>query len=382
MLFYIDRTVAEELGKRELSEQEQAFFVDLASACRQGKCFLSGDVESLSLLAKHLESLSGNIYLYAKGKRAEHGALMQAVSTVFVLTFAEDPSLDSLPSVLKSGGKCSFLSISKSISSGWQLNNECCLLAENLTDSKFYKLLAEHYCANQNIRGVRLAFHRELGAGDTIRDVLHKCVAEEKMPTLCIVDSDQKYGKTKEFPNDPKKGDTLKRVAAVAKELGKDFSVPPFSLYPLHVHEVENLIPIQILKELAGKYPEMEKGLEMLEKLKQIDGGESLLYYDLKLGFPFMKTKPQRAYWLEKMLRLGGTEEDMPPETKEAGYTQAPPFFPPVCNNKLLERSIALLREHEKAAQEICVDEHLAELWVHIGVIMLTWGCANMPQSA
>lgn len=377
MLFYIDRTVAEELGKRELSKQEQAFFADLASACRQGKCFLSGDVESLSLLAKHLESLSGNIYLYAKGKRAEHGALMQAVSTVFVLTFAEDPSLDSLPSVLKSDGKCSFLSISRSISNGWQLNNECCLLAENLTDSKFYKLLAEHYCASQNIRGVRLAFHRELGAGDTIRDVLHKCVAEEKMPTLCIVDSDQKHGRTREYPNEPGKGGTLRHVADMAQELEKDSSLPPFFLYSLPVHEVENLIPMQILTELAKKSPEMTKGLEMLRKLGKIDGGEPLLYYDLKLGFPFMKTKPQRAYWLEKMLRLGGTEEDMPPETKEAGKIQTYMFFPPVGNNRLLERSLELL-----TTQEICVDEPLAELWGHIGVMMLTWGCANMPQSA
>lgn len=380
MLFYIDRTVAEELDKRKLSEQEQVFFSDLASACRQGKCFLSGDVESLSRLAEHLESLSRSIYLYAAGNRAEHGALMRAVSKVFVLTFAENPSLDSLPSVLRPDGKCFFLSIPKSISNRWRLSNECCLLAENLTDSKFYQWVADYYCAEKNICGVNLSFHCELGAGNTICDVLYKCVAEEKVPTICIVDSDQKHGRSRKFRNAPKKGDTLKRAEAMEKKLRKDSSVPPFFLCPLPVHEVENLIPTQILTELSGKYPEMKKGLERLEELKQVDEGEPLLYYDLKLGFPFMKTKPQRAYWLEKMLRLDGAEEDMPPETKEAGAAQDSMFFPPVCNNKLLERSVELLSK--KAAQEIRVDKHLAELWVNIGVMMLTWGCASAPQSA
>lgn len=74
---------------------------------------------------------------------------------------------------------------------------------------------------------------------------------------------------------------------------------------------------MQILKEQVDECPEMEQGLKMLESLAHTDQGKPLLYYDLKLGFPFIKDGPQRAYWMEIMQILGGTVHNMPPKAKK-----------------------------------------------------------------
>lgn len=208
--------------------------------------------------------------------------------------------------------------------------------------------------------------------------------SKSKMPTLCIVDSDRKYGETKKYQSEPESGSTWTRVRKKEKDLKQIPLLPPFSVYPLHVHEVENLIPTQALSELVGQdetlQVSMQPGLNMLEKLKTIDDGKPLLYYDMKKGFPYMKTEPQREYWFNIIKSLGGTERDLPPVTKEEGKNPATIFFPPVCNNKLLERTIKLL--NGRINQEMHMDDCLAELWNEIGLLMLTWGCANLPQSA
>ena len=37
--------------------------------------------------------------------------------------------------------------------------------------------------------------------------------------------------------------------------------------------------------------------MERVMQLQNVKGGEPLLYYDYKEGFPSIKNAPQRAYW-------------------------------------------------------------------------------------
>ena len=180
MLFYIDRTVSEELAQRGMTEEECCFFGDLARACQRGDCFLSGDVDSLYCLSDNPEQPFRSFYRVIREKRAEHRAIMQAVSTVFVLTFAKKPSSKQLPSFLRENENWMFLCVSDCISNHFRLDVNCRLLTENLDDANFYEIIAERYRLQKGFHGIRLSFYEEHGGGDPICNVLEKCVASQK----------------------------------------------------------------------------------------------------------------------------------------------------------------------------------------------------------
>ena len=354
-----------------MTDDETYFFVDMASSCRNGQCYLCGDIKSLKILSEQLHPPASNIYNALLSKYAESKSIMNIISKVFVITMNINLSFEHLPDVLKSTDKHDFILIDDAID--WKINEACCLLAENLEDCEFYNLIAQ----TQNSYGINIKFHYENGGGSTTSDVLYKCVAKEKVPTLCIIDSDQKYGATKSFF--PPKGDTLKRVIDIGKKLKPENSSPPHCIFPLNVHEIENLIPISILQKLKDKYPNMESGLNLLIELTKIDNGTPILYYDMKTGFPFIKEDAQRAYWKEILIQLGGTiESDMPPNDKTADKSL---FFPPLCNSSLLKQVNIFIKEN-CLNKKFQVDDYLTSYWTEIKEVILTWGCASNPMYA
>lgn len=316
----------------------------------------------------------------------ESGAAMCAVRQVFVLSYLEKPDPASLPALLQTEGKCRFIPIPTAVQEKWRLDGECCLLMENLEDGNFYHFIARHYCWNQNIPIRRIHFHSELGGGNTICDVLKKCVSKEKTPVLCLVDSDRKHGVTKSFPNPPATGGTLDRAQKVSDELSGMDGLPPHCLFALHVHEIENLIPLQLMEALKPT-PAMHPGLAIASRLRQVRGGEPLLYYDFKKGFPYIKGKPGRAYWGEILQELGGDEASMPAGVKLKPGTYQPEllFFPPLsCNllRNVLGHIQAAEQNHEPIHETLRVDDYLKAIWDDVGIQMLTWGYASEPMRA
>jgi len=185
--------------------------------------------------------------------------------------------------------------------------------------------MARHYCLKRHIPHQRIGFHRENGGWNTTCDEFEKCVIHDKVPVLCLVDSDRKHGATKVYPNEPAIGETLYRVQKKAETLAAYGALPPYHLFPLHVHEIENLIPSQLLQKLYREsLPDMRPGLERVMQLQNVKGGKPLLYYDNKKGFPYIKNAPQRAYWEEGPLELGGEPSSMPPRDQPERGTYCP----------------------------------------------------------
>lgn len=242
-IYFIDRSIEEELSARALKTEEEVFFQDLAIAYQRGDCYLCGDLSSLDALCQSQAGIIQNIYQVIKNRHLENGAAMNAVKRVFILTYQEDPSLSSLPEILQDERKCCFIHIPTAIREKWRLSTECCLLTENLDDVEFYLFVAKHYCLKRHIPHQRIDFHRENGGGNTTCDVFEKCIVQDKVPVLCLVDSDRKHGVTKAYPNGPAIGDTLDRVQKTAKRLAAHSVHPPYHTFPLDVHEIENLIP-------------------------------------------------------------------------------------------------------------------------------------------
>ena len=376
MVFYIDKSIHTALASRKITEPEVDFFDSLARACRRGYCALCGNHSSLSDLSEHLPGRSGEYYRVALNRYAEQGVILSAVEKVFVLTFSPDSLEDTLPTVLKSSpNKICVISIINALK--WSFDGFCYLLAENLNDCKFYHLIAKYYCASHSIQGVDIHLRFMSGGGNTINDELRNCVCNHMTPTLCIVDSDWKHGPSKAFPNKPQDGKTLQRVSETSQQLARDTTLPPHYLYPLPIHEVENLIPLHTMNHLSQEFISMREGVTLLKELKGIKAGEPLLYYDFKNGFPYIKDGPQRAYWQDIYVDfLNGTAENMPPLSKD---TNGPTPFPAAGIKSLLERAITVISEDIESIQ---IDEHLLPYWEQLGSLVFTWGCSNLPLLA
>lgn len=387
-IFYIDASIEKEFAGRTPTTKEELFFQELAISYQHGYCYLCGDKASLNYLCNYQTGVTRNIYNVIRSHYAESGAAMKAVQYVFVLTYRLDPDPASLPNILKDEDKCRFINIQQVIDNSWRLNMECCLLTENLEDSKFYQFMARHYCRKHKIPQHVVHFHSENGGGNTICDVLEKCVTQDKVPVLCIVDSDRKHGSTKAYPNEPAMGDTYNRAQRVSNKLFSNNIFPPHCLFALHVCEVENLIPLQLLNKMEREqHLGMQSGLDRVNQILQTTDGTPLLYYDYKNGFPYMKDIPQRSYWEEILTELGGEEESMPSEVKPESGTYDPKalFFPPL-NNKILHHALKKLQEMEQQGgsgiEDLQVNGYLEEIWANTGKLLLTWGYTCSPLRA
>ena len=97
LLFYLDRSIYNELSKRNVTSSEEQFFTDMASSHLKGKCFLCGDSQTLSLLAGQengipgLAGIAGNCYGILSGKFFEQGLIIQSVSKIVILTMRKPP---------------------------------------------------------------------------------------------------------------------------------------------------------------------------------------------------------------------------------------------------------------------------------------------------
>lgn len=376
MVIFIDKSIGEELSRREMSKEETVFFTRLAYLHRDGRGYLCGDPDSLLRLGQKLPGVEKGIYYSIKGHYAESGSVMRSVQKVLVLTFLGDPTM--LPDFLQKPGKALCGLLPNAL--GWDLGQKCCLLGENLEDCVFFQHVAAYYRDKHGLKGLQESFQNDPGGGNTIGNTLKERVQKDRRPILCIADSDRKYGRSTAYPQEPSKGETYKRAKDVSDELTKDQTLPPHKLFHLDVHEVENLIPISLLREFQAGCPQMEAGLDKLEELKNLRNSEPVLYYDLKNGFPYLKPGPKRAYWQEILEELGGEMSNMPPE-EEPKEKKNPPkmVFPPV-NKRLLERVNVKLRE--MPISKICLDTYLEPYWEALGEIVFTWGCASMPSSA
>lgn len=370
-VYYIDKSVGEEMERRELDPSEELLFDDLANAYYRGHCYLCGDVEVLRKLSQRVNKK----YDIVSKRYSEGRAIMEAVQKVFVLSYTSNGSV--LPEVLRKKKNYQFISVKTAIKEDWQLR-ECVLIGENLNDCAFYQIVAKWYVQQQGLGERPIHFQQICGGGDTVGGVLRNNVEAEKRPVLCLVDSDRKCGETKSTRGQVSYGSTARRAEKASAELNRP-DLPPHELCCLDVHEVENLIPTQILQELQKNSPSMTEGLQLLKRLQGIRGGEPALYYDYKDGFSYIQQKSARIYWEEIIVELGGTKEDMPgtQKPKKGSGGLSGQFFKPLGGNALLERATQKMEDGTWK-----VDPYLVPFWKQIGAVILSWGFAAAPTYA
>lgn len=351
MMIYIDKTIGEHFLNTGFNDDELLLFSDLASSHKKGDCVLTGDLETIETLMEVLGGFNGSIYRKIRNHHTEIRTLAEKIELVLVLSYNEIPVVPNF--IIE---KAIVIKIPDAIN--YRLSEQCTLLAENLNDCKFYRLLAEKYMCTQNIKGAQISFRYEPGGGNTINKVFEKCVTQDKNLILCIVDSDIRYWKTKNYPQEPAKGDTAKLLIRTYDNIAKSLSPVLYELYCLPVHEVENLIPLSVLEIVCNKsYPCMNEGIKFLQKLINCDCGQAVLFYDFKFGKEKFLDAPCLEYWNEISAEIS---DDSFPKLGE----------------KILEKTIVVLQDE---CLSLTLDTYLVQIWLTIGRKVFSWGCANKP---
>lgn len=361
MLIYIDRTIESHGKTIGLNDEERIFFSELAISHQQGNCMLSGEIKSIEWLMNELGGIHSAIYKQILNRHTAVRSIVELVETLLVLSYDNQPSLPSF-----FGSKHRVMNMQDALK--YRINLQCSLVAENLEDCAFYELIAKRFLHDNKVKGINFSYHHELGGGDTINTVFQKCVEEDKVITLCLVDSDIKYGSTKKYPGLPARGVTVKKLEATHNKLRNNSNNMTFELYCLPIHEIENLIPLAVLESIATSFvPSMKPGMLYIQKLLKHNLVDAVLCYDFKNGGNKVKEDPSVTYWIEIAETIGDDS------------------FPGLCS-KVLEKAVEVLEgntlDEQNRINSVVIDSHLLPYWNEIGLKVFSWGCASQPIRA
>lgn len=145
------------------------------------------------------------------------------------------------------------------------------LVLENSNDNLVFSKIASFVLKKKNLSNFFTNYHVVLGGGNTMIAECSNFLMTNPL-TFAICDSDKKSPECEI-------GDTAKGVMKVFEKFNKSEHY-----FQLNVHEVENLLPLCILKETAR--PEQLPAVKFLEHSAKVQP-ECYKYYDLKEGFKY-----------------------------------------------------------------------------------------------
>ena len=249
------------------------------------------------------------------------------------------------------------------------------LISENLEDIQLYKKMGDYYKIKNGIVSCNIMFEEICGSGDSTADILDNILARKDAFCFCVVDSDKKYG-------DSTCGDTMKKVQRIEKVYSKTNDL--FQIIYLEVHEVENLIPLSVIRKVIIKKCLSEETAHFLEFLVKNYGKDNnpILFFDIKKGLPcekfildnntdrsidiYNKSEKYRRYWEPIISNYGINLE---------GFHQ-PKVMDEVCA-KILADSIKIMDSYNNKELIESVDEYIANYWDDIGKAIYSWGCVG-----
>ena len=250
------------------------------------------------------------------------------------------------------------------------------VLTENEEDAIFYKIIGHYYSKSSGLRNISIDFDQLNGGGSTTSNVIKRIIKENNRMCLCISDSDKKY-------KDCNCGTTMQKIIDVTRDKPRLF----FDLILLPTHEVENLIPIDVLDKVADKNGWDKEGITFLKFLAdKFEQEESpVFYFDFKKGIPkasfilpenadenqkkkYRGLERYRLYWKSYVEAFGKVIDS---QTSE-------PIIKGICE-KILVYSNDYLEKIVKqgSIEKIYLHEYLKKLWMEIGEKIYCWGCVG-----
>lgn len=369
MIYEIDESCLETISTEDTNCI--AFLEQLALDRRKCKNVIVAQREVFAQLAntKSLSEVSRKIYKVIGNRVSEHKLLLK-----YAKKYCRIVAENNGNSIIYDGDKEIFLlKIDEAVSKDF--TSKSLMLAENEDDISFYKLLGQYYVLQSDIGNIKIDFEPRNGGGSTTYMVLQGILSNRDRMCLCIVDSDKKYANA--MPRE-----TMQKVEETIDGIPRDH----FEVVFLDVHEIENLVPLNVLDAIAEKLNISNKGIEFMRFLLANDSSKTspVFYYDVKKGIPrnayileedadderkkkYRKLEEYRKYWRPYIENFGAEIE-----------TEADAIIVGVCDKTLKHALIYLdLLKKEKRMETLVVDSHLKETWLELGEKVYCWGCVG-----
>ncbi len=242
------------------------FFNSLAYYINNGRNYIYLNKRMLEFLynSKKIDKRGRIFYKQAFDNSAEDLAIRNSVNRKILVKREKNDNIE-----IKNGEI--IISIDKLIDNNL-LENKANLICENLIDCRFFINLTKIYALKNSINSFNIALQSNNGGGSTILDV-YKEKEQIGEISLIIVDSDQKF-------QDSPIGETLRKLLREKQ----DNSL--IEIYPLYVHEIENLIPIKLIENYYKTTRTEERRREVIKFLKTFEAKKleesPIAYFDMK----------------------------------------------------------------------------------------------------
>ncbi len=238
------------------------------------------------------------------------------------------------------------------------------LLTENISDYRLFKIITQLYMKKNNFL-LNYNFKNEHGGGSAIKSVFDESKSVNRL-CLCLLDNDKKHPKGA-------KGTTIG-----AFPINYFLLVNTVKALDIDVHEIESLIPMDIIEEVL--YENNESSILSFNILKKImiNDPTTKYYFDHKKGFTVNKIyelETHGTYWVPLLSPFVKntcfSDEHCTCKVKCMAINCFGEGIYPQSINKMEKLS---LKKIEKILNELEIK------WDQIGKELFSWGCASKKQ--
>lgn len=365
MLIEIDTESIDELERSE-DKKYSDFFNELSYLLYKGINYFYIEKSNLERLysSNKLENNAREKYLIQFNNSVEDKSIKNSIKNKIVITG------NSASEIFKENNQI-FIPIDIAIKD-INLEQRIRIIAENNNDCAFYKYIGNIYMAEHDINGVNLELESILGGGTSIAMVYKENIVNKNIAIL-LVDTDIKYA-------EGEKGRTCNELIEAKKDMMENQFEKITQIISLNVHEIENLIPLKLIKEyyLYHKAKDKIKIVENLEKIyekykEDYDERNPIYFYDMKSGITkneMERDEKYNNYW-KKVLDLANIEYNVEQGKLLDGFGRN--LLPNINNyvNKIICKDF-----YGKY-----LNDELKIEWNNIGELIYNFGCARKRRS-
>lgn len=362
MLYHIDESVVE--AAKNNDSDVVNFLIELKNAWLGGQCLVSASKKSFLELIQipRLDEFS-LVSKYTQGVHSLYDSL-----EFFVVLVSNHAQVCSMQQFAK---KYVVMDVSE-ISDIKQIHNNY-LVCENVKDCDFYVLFAKRLLADKLGNTYRLNVLNSNGGGGTIVDVLK---SNQEYSCLVICDSDKKYPECRN-------GQTLEGVLDYFKtQYGHRLW-----MYALHVHEIENLVPLNLLEFVVKRDKQHKKSLNSLKSIKDsVLKNDFLKYFDFKKGLGgglLRQIKEKDSPFFEKccrvLLQTNKKQHDIDKAVEKRNVAKSKDAEQPLINglsDGILREALDYLQNNVENRQLLDMEDFQKEDWHAIANMVWSLGCS------
>ena len=243
------------------------------------------------------------------------------------------------------------------------------LLVENSLDFKLYNIISEYYYKHIKNYGLKTSFTFSFGGGSQIKTMFDSLKNDNKL-VLCIIDSDKVHPLISE-------GSTS---SPFSKEDREDINGN--LAYIINVREIETLIPLNVIQEIAVD-KKLNEHIDLLDDIVKFTLTENRFrkFFDHKKGLTLKEAiyadSKHGNFWLDILSKKSEFSSKSCLKDKECYSCSSCPKIIGF-GDKILKHSIDKMQQSN--LRRLSVDRDILDDWIAIGEIMISWGCVPAGQ--